>query len=397
MAKTEKKRTPDEIRREITKMMAEAIEKDQIPWRTPWSKSPNTGAPCNFQSKRRYNGINALLLMWSGIGRDMPSKNWGTSNSWTKQTGGYVRRGESATRITLFNLIPKRDPETKQVELDKDGNEKKIPIMREFPVFNIDQIDPPQVDLMLKWKRATLEANAKKYGVKFTEKTTDRKIAQGIRDTVKEKLDSYRVFLTKQNDDPDFAPAEALIEACGAKLVVGQTASYSPGSDEVTLPPKETFESMGAYYETTFHELVHWTGHKSRLDREEKLGKRKEDYAFEELVAEIGACYLCMELNVPHAEEMLAKSKAYVKGWVSKLKNDPKYIFDAAKLASAAADMLLGHVGLSDEEVSIPYVEEEKPVRKKTAKKKTTKKTVKKKASKKKAPAKKATKKRQAA
>ena len=387
------KKSPDEIRRAITQMMVDAIEQKTIPWRTPWSKSPNSGHPCNFQSKRRYGGINAMLLMWSSMAHDWPSKNWGSGNAWSKATGGHITKGQKSTRITLFNMIPKRDPDTKEVERDAKGNEVLIPIMREFSVFNVDQIQAPDLTRMRKWSTDALRTKAKEVKMKYDDGWTNAEAAELIHVEIQGRLDKYRVVLVTQNDDPDFEPAEQLLEKCGAEYRTGQRASYSPSGDVVTCPPKRTFESVSAYYETKFHELIHWTGHPSRLNRKEKLSKKKdrEDYAFEELVAEIGACYLCMALNVPHAEEMLEKSKSYVKSWVSKLKNDPKYIFDAAKHASEAADMLLGFVGLANDDISQPYEETKKPAKKRTAKKKVAKK-----ATKKKTPAKKKTKRKKA-
>lgn len=350
MAKSKKpKRTPDQIRKEITDKIVASIQKDLIPWRKPWSGATNTGHPCNFFSKRRYQGINTLILYLMGEFFGYDSKNWGTANCWNKNTGGHVIKGECATEVVYFNMVIKKNFETGEAETDKEGNQKKIPILRLFPVFNVDQIQPPDPVVMQKWKLETLQEKAETLGLKTN--MTKEKLAQAIHDEAEKRLNKYRSVMLEQNQEPDYEPAERLIKACGVSLIHrGSKAVYDQFADRVTVPNKRTFESMGHYYETVFHELIHWTGHPSRLNRaEKKSGKYAEDYAFEELVAEMGACFMCAEVNIPHHDKMLEKSQAYLKGWLSKMGDDPKFLFDAASEASAAADYLLRFIGLGND------------------------------------------------
>ncbi len=346
------KRTNNDVREAVTKKIVEQMSQNNLFWRRPWSGTQNSGNPCNFVSGRRYTGINPWILMISSWIYNYDSKHWGSFKAWMEKTGGHVKKGEHGTQIVLFTMIPERDPKTKKPKLDASGKEKKIPLMREFSIFNVDQVQAPEIDNMLKWPEASLVAKAIQLGIK-TDSLKPKQIATKINEAVQGRLDKYRVIGTVQNYEPDFVPAEAFMAASGATFVHrGVKAQFSHIEDEITLPPKRTFESMAAYYETAFHEMIHWTGHGSRLNRREKAkGKnRPDDYAFEELVAEIGACFICAELNVPHAETLLAQSAAYMKGWLASMNSDPKYIFDAATLASEAADYLLKKVGLGNKE-----------------------------------------------
>jgi antirestriction protein ArdC len=131
---------------------------------------------------------------------------------------------------------------------------------------------------------------------------------------------------------PDFGPAEELIEATGADIRYGgDRAFYSPNGDFIQLPPKATFHSDGAYYETAFHELGHWS--ESRLDWH-------GSYAQNELIAEMAACFLAAELGVPNGEG-LANHASYVKSWLDAMRGDHNYIFRASSQASKVADYLL--------------------------------------------------------
>ena len=147
------------------------------------------------------------------------------------------------------------------------------------------------------------------------------------------------------NSEPDFDPAEQFIKSTKSNIrYAGDRAYLDVINDLIVVPEKRKFLSMADFYETVFHELVHWT------QRADRVGVKVQEagvdsYAFNELVAEIGACLLLIELGVPMADKMMDKSKAYVKNWLLRMSNDPKFIFDAATQAGKAVDFLLGFVG----------------------------------------------------
>ena len=114
-------------------------------------------------------------------------------------------------------------------------------------------------------------------------------------------------------------------------------ACYQPKEDQILMPKKSQFKTQEAFYSTLFHELSHWTGHESRLNRKtgNKFGSR--DYAFEELVAEISASFLCCHLGFRYSTQ----HSAYVKLWIEVLKKDKTAIFRASSLAQKATEFIL--------------------------------------------------------
>lgn len=360
-------KSADDIRKNITEMMVKAINEGVPPWRKPWSASPNSGSPCNFVSGRRYTGINPLILMYWSLGFNYSSKFWGSSSAWLKNIGAHVMREQHAVAITLFRMMPKRDPKTKQIMKNGKGEDILFPMLREFPIFNAEQLQAPTVETLLggggivqtmlghkgrKDKSATSKDDLLKIALQYLprksqpKKTwTREKIAGAIHEQIKVRLDGYLVVLQDLNSEPDFDPAEQFIKSTKANIrYAGDRAYLDVMNDLVVVPEKRKFLSMADFYETVFHELVHWT------QRADRVGVKVQEagvdsYAFNELVAEIGACLLLIELGVPMADKMMDKSKAYVKNWLLRMSNDPKFIFDAAAQAGKAVDFLLGFVG----------------------------------------------------
>lgn len=358
--------TADEIRQKITNTIVEALKKGTAPWRQPWSFSENWGSPCNFHTKRKYTGINPLILLWTMMCQGYTSKYWGVASAWTKTLGAHVKKGEEATYIIFFRLIPKKKDGV--VEKNSVGKNKMIALMREFPVFHVEQMQAPEIKTLLdgrgkfslvktllgidnrreRTKETTLEelhAIAKKYlpaRAQPTESASREEVAQLIHDGIQAKLDSLCAAGPEMNTDPDFEPAEQLIKATGAKITHGGGQAYyrRPPADFIRMPNKRQFQSMTDYYQTAMHELIHWT------ERDERVGQREgHSHEFGELVAEIGSCFCLMEVGVPMAEKMLPKSQSYLAHWLKQMKDDPKYIFAAATQASKAVDYLLGFVG----------------------------------------------------
>lgn len=371
-------KSADAIRKDITEKIVNAIKQGTIPWRKPWQNDMiNSGLPANFQSKRRYTGINSLILGLVALQNNWSSKFWGTSSSVLKTIGAHVKKGETATYVTFFKMIPIKD-ENGNVEKNSKGEEKKIPILREYPVFHIEQFQAPTVETLLdgrgkygivkallgqfdkKDRRSvTTIAELRKIAEKHLPRkdqpkksATREEIAQAIHVGIEAKLKSYFSVAPDVNIDPDFTPAEELLNASRAKITFGgNRACYRhPPHDDIRLPHKKTFESMSHFYQTAFHELAHWTMPDSRVGRVHKFDDSKENYAFEELVAELSSCFLLTEVGVPMAEEMLPNSQSYLASWVKCMENDPKYIFLASSQASKVVDYLLGFVGKQNPE-----------------------------------------------
>jgi len=272
------------IYQEVTDKIVAALEAGTPPWVKPWKagRPDAAGLPFNFKSGRQYNGVNILLLWARALVNGYSSAGWMTYNQ-AKQAGGHVRKGEHGEQIVYWDhrLIPEKDDPEKL---------RRVPFLKVFTVFNLDQIEDIE-------RPAPPERPA--------------------------GLDHV----------------DAFIKATGATINHGgDRAYYNRAGDRVQLPHAADFRSMGEYYATALHELTHWTGHESRCARQ--FGQRfgDEAYAAEELVAEMGAAFLCAELGI----EGKLQHPAYISHWLKVLKQDNRAIFTAAKAASAAADYLRG-------------------------------------------------------
>lgn len=276
-----KQKTAAEIRKKITGEMVKAIKAGTPPWREPWE----TGLPTSCRG-HRYRGINLLILMFSGF----YNKFWGTKDAWEKMAGVRPKRGQKPYHVVFFNYVAKKGD-------DKD----KIPIIREFPVFNAEQM---------------------------------------IADTPKAKKRLARFFKEDEarNNEPDYKPFEEFVQNLGAKIRHGyETPFYRP--DFIGMPMKRRFDSMADYYQTLSHELIHWVVNGFRL----RPNLKERTYAFNELVAEMGSCFLLTEMRLPLADKMIQKSRSYLASWLKIMGEDPKFLFQAASEASNAVDYLLEH------------------------------------------------------
>ena len=280
-----------EIYQQVTDQIIKQLESGVGEWRKRWA-SAGSGLPRNVAG-RSYRGVNILLLWSATQDRNFDSSIWGTFNQW-KGIGGHVKRGEKGTRIIFWRVVTEtvRDPKTGQ-----EKEERRF-FCKQFVVFNLAQCGG-------------------------------------------EKLERFRT-IRPVREFLDFAPAEEAISATGADIRhIGNRAFYTPDSDFVQLPPKVAFDSEASYYSTALHELVHWSGHDSRLNRLDKLARfGDQSYAAEELVAELGAAFLSSSLGIPNLP--LQDNAAYLKSWLEVLRADNRAIFTAATAASAAADFILG-------------------------------------------------------
>ena len=279
--------TQAEIRQQITDQIIAALTNGDLPpWRKPWRDDANSGTHTSLSTGQWYRGINQILLQISALKNNFQSRWWGTYRQ-IHQCGAHVRRGQKGTKIVLYKPI-------KRTRIDRKGDEveETIPILRQFTIFNADQCSG---------------------------------------------LEEYRVgFAQPRHDLTDrYEQAEAAIAATGADIRHGgNRAFYQLGGDFIQLPYPHQFESVEAYWETAFHELVHWADRPHRLD----LSHQRE-YAMGELIAEMGACFIASELNIPNSDT--TNHAAYLKSWLTAMQNDPKWIFRASSQASKAADYIL--------------------------------------------------------
>jgi antirestriction protein ArdC len=262
----------------ITDTIIAAIEKGgDLPWVRPWTSA---GGPRNGKTGRAYTGINHLLLSIAGM--QYTSNDWFTFNN-ARALGGSVGKGEKGTKVIFWSMIKKKDAK---------NEDDSFMFMKYFTVFNRDQIkDLPAPEV--------------------------REVSQ---------------FSINE-------AAESFIIGTGAPINYGgDIAAYNFVTDQISLPNKTDFVDEGTFYATAFHELIHWTGHNSRLDRLKATPFGSPEYAKEELVAELGAAFLCAEYGI----NGMTQHPEYISNWLSVLKNDKRFIVRAASQATKATVFLTG-------------------------------------------------------
>lgn len=276
-----------DVYQEITNKIVAALENGVNPWRCSWNNEGDVSRPLRHNGQP-YSGINVLSLWLEAMDKGYTSPFWMTYKQ-AIELGGYVRKGEKGTHVCYANVI-------ERTEQNEDGEEttRKIPFMRSYTVFNADQI----------------ENLPESFRVKFEGKTTAERIQR----------------------------AEEFFAATGAEIETGGTrACYYPSLDKISMPEIERFESSEAYYGVLSHETIHWTG--SRTGRKLANTKDTKEYAFEELVAEIGAAFLCADLGIKPVDDY-ENTKNYLGFWLSILKADKRAIFNAASKANQAVAYL---------------------------------------------------------
>lgn len=270
----------------VTDRIIAALEAGTIPWRKPWSVAGGGGSPRNHATGKAYRGVNWFMLQMYGF----ESARWVTFKQ-AIDLGGNVRKGEKSALVTFWKKWQTKDKAT--------GEEIKIPVLRYYNVFNLEQCD-------------------------------------GIELPAAEKP----VLAQHQRIES----AEAIVSGMASRPVLrhaGARAYYSPALDSVTMPEMGRFTTAEDYYATLFHELAHATGHTSRLGRiKDSAAFGSEPYAQEELVAEMASAFLCARCGID--APIIENSAAYVDGWIKVLKGDSKLAIVAAAQAAKAADFILG-------------------------------------------------------
>lgn len=269
----------------VTDRIIEQLEQGVIPWQKPWGGAID-GA-YNRISKKPYSLLNQMLLQHSG--------EYATFKQWS-ELGGHIRKGEKSEIVVFWKLQPYEDE-------NADGEKiiKQIPLLRYYNVFHVSQVDgiePKELDLN-----------------EF----------EPIEEAEKIKTE----YMTREN--------LKILEKLTDK------AFYSPAFDYIQVPCKEQYQNVEEFYSTLFHEMVHSTGYKSRLDREDVkdcMYFGSENYSKEELTAELGSAFLVNLLGI-ETKKSFRNSSAYIQGWLGRLRGDKKFIVSASSKAEKAVKYIL--------------------------------------------------------
>ncbi len=280
----------NDIYNTITNQIIDIIEAgDAKTFTLPWHSTSLKLAE-NISTGKRYTGINAFVLMLAGSTNNYSSNQWGTYKQW-HAIGGQVKRGATGTKIIFYKKNEKQSAD--------DDKPAYYMVVRSFTVFNANQVE----------------------GVEHDEP----------------------IQLDENNNVNPLAALDSFVKATGASIKhAGDRAFYSMGDDYISMPEQtrffqdEQFDATASYYSTLLHELTHWTGHKSRLER--NMSQTKEEYAFEELIAEIGATFLCADFGIQTS--IRDDHAGYIAAWLKILKNDNRAIFKAATHAQKAVSYL---------------------------------------------------------
>lgn len=278
-----------DIYQTVTASIIEALESGVKPWICPWKRNGTlSGIPSNFATTTAYSGMNIMLLWCSAAKQGFNDSRWLTYKQ-AQALGAQVRKGVRGTTAIFYKTLEK---ENEQGELEQ------IPMLKTFTVFNVEQID-------------------------------------GL------TLDSEALITQPVSEFDPLPQVEVLFQRSGAKITErGQQAFFTQVTDEIYLPERHLFTDAANFYGTGLHELTHWSGGKKRLNREMKGKFGSEDYAFEELIAELGSAFLMADLGVSGD----VQHESYIASWLKALKNDKRYIFKAASAASKAHRYLMDKI-----------------------------------------------------
>lgn len=289
-----------DFRKEVTEQIIEMLEHGTAPWQKPWTQGA-AQMPFNPTTGHSYRGGNALYLMASGLRSGYDDPRWLTYKQASEQ-GWQVKRGERGTHIEYWQFDnqssagwPRSDADGPELAATNGGHKRNL-LRRVYTVFNAQQIE-------------------------------------GIPAHQRPGPKEWEVA----------AAGEQILQNSGAAITHDQRgrAFYNRASDSIHLPPRDAFENAAGYYGTALHELAHWTGHPTRLNRATLTESYKfgdTNYAKEELRAELASVFLAAERGVPHDPSQHA---AYVQSWIKCLKDDKNEFFHAARDAHKAADFIL--------------------------------------------------------
>lgn len=265
----------------ITNQIIKKLEQGTIPWRKPWVN----GVAVNWKTQKEYRGINTMLL---------DGGEYATFKQ-IRDAGGKVKKGEKSQIVVFWKLtkFKNEDEETGEEE------EKTVPLLRYYRVFKVGE------------QTEGIEPKCKDIEFNHDPIAEGEKIKDGYMDAPNYTWESGRAY-------------------------------YKPFADIVNVPPLKDFPNPSEHYSTLFHEIVHSTGHKDRLNREGVKGLASfgsETYSKEELIAELGASMLCGVAGIDN--QTIDNSASYINSWLNVLKNDKTLIVSASQQAQKAVDYIL--------------------------------------------------------
>lgn len=283
-----------DIRQVITDKIIAMLEEGGNEGKARWVKSLKNGMPHNALTKERYFGVNIMLLSGTAGSKEYKRNAWLTYKQ-AASVGATVRKGEAGTLCVYFQMVEIKKGSTENQ--DEEGHKLFYPMCKPFWLFNVEQIDGLPEEM-------TSASNSVQHQFSACEQ------------------------------------AEQILKASGALIQHGfDRAYYHTVKDHICLPQPQAFVNSELYYATALHELTHWTGHKTRLARDFNNRFGDAGYAFEELVAELGAAYLMAQVGL--VDTVLTDHASYIESWITVLKNDKNAIFTASKQANLAYEYIL--------------------------------------------------------
>lgn len=276
-----------DIYQKITDRILEQMNSGLIPWQKPWHGS--WGGAISHSTGKPYSIINQML-----IGRE---GEFLTFND-VKKANGKIKKGAKGYMVVFFKMYVSSEfvkgDDGKMVE-----KVKRIPVLRYYYVYHIDD-------------------------------------CEGVKARVQKVVSPLKPIESAEKVIADYFGRESVT----LSVETSDRACYSPSLDRVTIPKLEQYEVAEEYYSTAFHEMVHSTGHSSRLNREFGSHFGSEQYSKEELIAEIGSAFLCSESGLEN-EKCFHNSVGYIQGWAKMLKEDKRLILSAASKAEKAVKYIL--------------------------------------------------------
>jgi antirestriction protein ArdC len=296
---------------ELTEKILKFLKKGVAPWRRPWedgkpgTKYPQSSMdlPRNAKSGKQYQGLNITILWMTAMERNFQYPHWASLKQW-EQMGATILPGHLGRSTAVLFSIRIKAQDRKDLKPDDPRHDKFVYVWHE--VYNLAQVTG----------------------------------CNHLRQQSKPQV--------KKEEEINFQPAEKLL--LKKKVNVqhgGDRAFYSVSGDYIQIPVKSKFRSRSGYYTTKMHELVHWTGHPDRknridLNNGQHFTKTSREYAFEELIAELGSCFLLARLNLPEQLDEMPNHASYLDYWSSILQEDDRAIWRAAAKAGAAVTFLVG-------------------------------------------------------
>ena len=280
-----------DYREDITNSIIEAVKMGTAPWQKDWSDG---WRPYNAVTGKPYKGMHSIILSLVGEKLDgNEDPRWATRKQ-AESKGWAVRKGEKHTKIFLLLLKNKKDSSGRLI-MSKNGEIAKDAIIKTFEVYHASQLI-------------------------------------GIKPYIKPL---HKPVISNQT-------IEKIIFNSSARIFEeGNRACYHMDIDTIYMPPREAFFDADGYYSTLLHEMAHWTGHRTRLNRFDEWVKDEKERAREELVAELASTFLSAETGLTQTQKHFENHASYIDGWVSILESNPNAIFTAAGEARKAADFIL--------------------------------------------------------